>query len=173
MAKYTMLLTEYLESGGKLPALFNVIDGFEATFILKYCASEIGFETPYLFECKLESIARLYIQVYADKIAHLAQAWLHFDAPIKTYYTKENKTFSAGAQHGATTELPLDASSAEPSMTTDTDAYENKEGRGETREEKGETHEEVERAIEFLNRDIEPLIEQLLEKFKLCFMVVY
>lgn len=173
MAKYTMLLTEYLERGGQLPASFSIIEGFSDLFKLHFCDKELGFETPYLFSLKLEEKANLYMQVYADKIGHLAQAWLNFDAPIKTHYTQEYKKFNAGAQHGATTELPIDASSVTPSATTDMNAYENNESIAHTVQESGDTHEEVIQAVDFLNRDIKPLLEKLLNEFKPCFMQVY
>lgn len=173
MAKYTMLLTEYLERGGQLPASFSLIEGFNDLFIKHYCDKELGFETPYLFSIKLEEVADIYMQVYADKISKQTQAWLKFDAPIKVHYTQEDKTFNAGAQHTATTELPINAGTATPSATADMDAYENTEGRGMTLEESGETYDEIENAIEFLNRDIKPLVLKLLDEFKNCFMKVY
>lgn len=173
MAKYTMLLTEYLERGGQLPASFDSIEGFKDLFIRHFCDKELGFETPYLFEIKLQEKADLYINYYADKISKMASAWLKFDEPAKVHYTKENRKLNAGAQHGSTTELPINAVSATPSIKNDADAYENTENRGMEVKEQGETYDEIENAIEFLNRDIQPLLLKLLNEFGPCFMQVY
>lgn len=152
MAKYTMLLAEYLERGGQLPASFSLINGFTDLFKKHYCDKEIGFETELLFFMKLDEKADLYMQAYADKIQRLATAWNVFDAPVKTRYVVDDRTFnagarketfgggarketlsagarketlSAGAQHAETTELPFDSQNAEPNVLSDTDAYEN------------------------------------------------
>lgn len=74
MAKYTQLLAEYLEDGGKLPAVFSQIDGFDELFIGQYCDSEIAFETPVLFGIKLEMQANLVIHAYAKRIIELEGA---------------------------------------------------------------------------------------------------
>lgn len=61
MARFTELLSEYIQEGGKLPALFDniVIDDNTLTdiFTAQYAAREIGFETPPLFEMKLNAYA--------------------------------------------------------------------------------------------------------------------
>ena len=88
MAKYTMLLAEYLQKGGQLPASFALIDGFEDLFVARYCDHEIGFETDALFYIKLEYVANLVMQVYADKIATRAFYWTKANNPVKSYYEK-------------------------------------------------------------------------------------
>ena len=173
MAKYTMLLAEYLAKGGALPSSFALINGFEDLFVAHYCDHEIGFETDTLFKIKLEEKATLFMQVYADKIQKLASAWLQFDAPVKVHYTQEYRKLNAGAQHGSTTELPINATSATPSIQNDADAYENNENVAHTLQESGDTHEEVQSAIDFLNRAIEPLLLKLLNEFRPLFMQVY
>ena len=174
MAKYTMLLAEYLERGGTLPASFSLILGFTDLFKKHYCDKEIGFETEALFFMKLDEKADIYMQAYADKIQRLASAWLNYDAPAKVHFTEEYKTFNGGAQHTETTELPFDASTnIEPSVANDANAYENKDQRATTSRETGMTIDEAQRSVEFLNNKIRPLIVELLDVFKPCFMGVY
>ncbi len=173
MAKYTMLLAEYLEMGGQLPASFALINGFEDLFIARYCDHEIGFETDALFYIKLELKADIYMQKYADKIQRLATAWGIYDNPVRVRFTEEHKQFDGGKQHGSTTELPFDSETAEPSVISDTDAYKNTEARATTEQESGETHDEAIASIEFLNNKVKSLIEDLLNEFKPLFMGVY
>lgn len=173
MAKYTMLLAEYLERGGQLPASFSLINGFEDLFKKHYCDKELGFETELLFYMKLDEKATLYMQAYADKIQRLASAWGVFDAPVKTRYTQEDRTFTGGAQHGETTELPFDSTSAEPNVLSDSDEYTNTESKEYTMQESGETHDEAIQSITFLNSKVYSLLNELLLVFKPCFMGVY
>ena len=84
MAKYTELLAEYLQSGGQLPAAFDTIDGFSDLFIGHFCDREIGFETPKLFEIKLETRANLVIPIYKERIDQLMQFDTMFNEPTKT-----------------------------------------------------------------------------------------
>lgn len=144
MAKYTMLLAEYLQKGGQLPASFALIQGFEDLFVARYCDHEIGFETDELFSIKLEYKANLIMQAYADKIATRTLYWTHAENPIKTYYEKtkiktnlgaKSKTGSdttsygaksittitsntTGAQENKATELPFDDITAKPNSVT-------------------------------------------------------
>lgn len=74
MAKYTELLSEYIEHGGELPAVFDTIEGFEDLFVGRYCDCEIGFETPILFKIKLEAKANLIIPAYAKRISEFEEA---------------------------------------------------------------------------------------------------
>lgn len=64
MAKYTELLSEYIEEGGELPAIFDQIDGFKELFVAEYIDHEIGFETPTIFEIKLNQRANIVIPQY-------------------------------------------------------------------------------------------------------------
>lgn len=83
MAKYTELLSEYIEHGGELPAVFDTIKGFTDLFIGKYCDKEIGFETPILFEIKLNAKANIVIPAYAQRIEELKQAHESLFKPVK------------------------------------------------------------------------------------------
>lgn len=173
MAKYTMLLAEYLEKGGQLPASFADIDGFEDLFKKYYCDKELGFETELLFKMKLEAYADLYIDTYADKIRRKAQAWLEFDAPVKVTYETDDTTFNGGKTKGKTSELPFNEVEAQPSVINENDAYTNKNGRVLRREESGKDDDQVIRALEFLNKEVKSLVKELLDEFKPCFMAVY
>lgn len=173
MAKYTMLLAEYLEMGGQLPASFAEINGFEDLFKAHYCDKELGFETELLFFMKLSAKAEVVIPLYKNKLTRLTNEWENFDDPVRTIAVVENKKFNAGAQKGKTTELPLNASSAQPNVINDTDAYENTENRGTTTRESGNTHEEVKKGIEFLSQPAKKVMYDLLDEFKTCFMLVY
>ena len=68
MAKFTELFSEYIENGGELPAVFDQINGFKELFIGTYCDHEIGFETPVLFQIKLETKANLVTPEYKERI---------------------------------------------------------------------------------------------------------
>lgn len=173
MAKYTMLLAEYLAKGGQLPASFALVAGFEDLFIGRYCDSEIGFETDELFKIKLEAKANEIMQTYADRIAKITTAWTEYDNPVKVIEENENKTFDAGAQKGSTTELPFNSANVEPNTITNTDAYTNEEERGTTRREHGATYDEAEKRLLFLNREVNTLIQKCLNEFKPLFMGVY
>lgn len=199
MAKYTELLSEYLERGGQLPASFALIDGFEDLFKLHYCDKEIGFETEALFQMKLERTARINMPFYADRIRRLASAYYNFDVPAKIRYEKTYGTTkigeqngsttqndNLGAQDGTTTELPFDSATAAPSAkthaeavnnsgagTSHADAQINSDERMTEHRESGYTPDEAMKAVEFLNSQIEPLIQKLLDEFKRLFMQVY
>lgn len=173
MAKYTELFSEYLAKGYALPSSFELIEGFEDLFKKHYCDKEIGFETELLFTMKLDEYATLYMQKYADRIAKIASAWLKFDAPAKVYYEEYNTTFNAGAQGGSIKELPFDATVADPSSVSHTDAYENTEARTVEKRDSGETSDEAIRMLEFLNSKVYNIIETLLKEFKPLFMAVY
>lgn len=147
MAKYTELFSEYLESGGLLPELFEDIDGFTDLFKARYCDNEIGAETETLFAIKLEAKARLHIPVYKQRIDELAALHLGVSGtPTKTHYehtvvtgsdsrtgsltsnTSDGGTQNIGAQKVKVTELP-NSSSALPNNVTDTDASVNSDSR--------------------------------------------
>lgn len=172
-AKYTELLYDYLEDGGSLPSSFELIEGFDDLFCMHYFDKEIGFETELIFAMKLQELADIYMQAYADKIALLANAWLGYDAPVKVHYTKEDITFNGGVQHSESTELPINSATAQPSMLNDVDAYENTNSREHTLEESGFTAEEAQKRIEFLTSKVNSLLVELLDVFKSCFMAVY
>ena len=195
MAKYTMLLAEYLERGGQLPASFSLIQGFEDIFKKHYCDKEIGFETELLFFMKLDEKADLYMQLYADKLTRLAHAYDLFDAGAKVRYTTEDRktnlgaqheetSFTGGAQHTEGTELPFDSETAEPNIVNDSAEYtntnevdrdetENKDNIERRETETGGSLDELQRRIEFVNGKARSLINELLGEFKNCFMGVY
>ena len=88
MALHTITLDEYLNAGGKLPPAFNNIPSiltdiynpenpeaiipteytFSEMFVDRYCAREIGFETPALFYKRLNGVAVLKVEEYVRKI---------------------------------------------------------------------------------------------------------
>jgi hypothetical protein len=173
MAKYTETMTEFLEKGGQLPASFELIQGFEDLFKNKYCDREIGFETEILFVMKLELTAELYMQVYADRIKKLATAWTGYDAPIKTIYRSEERTLNAGEQNSSSTELPIDALTAKPNLTTKNEAYTNSDSFEYNERISGDTYDEAERKIDFLNKKVHLLINELLNEFEPLFMQIF
>lgn len=97
MAKYTELLSEYIEHGGQLPTVFKQITDFEQYFIGRYCDCEIGFETPILFQIKLETKANLVIPAYAKRIAEFEEAQTILTNPTKT----RTKTGEIDRNYGA------------------------------------------------------------------------
>lgn len=173
MAKYTELFIDYVNDGGIVPSSFSLISGFEELFLRHYCDHEIGFETEKLFEIKLQEKADLFMQAYADRIQQLANAWLEYDAPVKTHYTVETRKFNAGQQEGNTTELPIDSEIATPSITTRANAYENNELHTNKIEDYGASYDEAQKRVDYLNERVKSLLVKLLDEFKPCFMQVY
>lgn len=96
MAKYTELLAEYLKDGGTLPAVFEDIDGLKELFVGKYIEREIGFETPELFQIKLEYKANLLVPVYKKRMSELSAAYDAMTNPIK----KRIRTGTLQRQYG-------------------------------------------------------------------------
>lgn len=173
MAKYTETMAEFLEKGGQLPASFGLIEGFEDLFKNKFSDREIGFETEMLFVMKLELTAELYMQVYADRISKLATAWIGYDSPVKVIYRSEERTLNAGEQNSSSTELPINASTAEPNLTTKNEAYTNTDSFEHNERISGDTYDEAERKIDFLNKKVHLLINELLNEFEPCFMQIF
>ena len=129
MAKYTMTLAEYLARGGALPSSFALIEGFEDLFIARYCDHEIGFETDELFNIKLDLKASLVMQLYKDKIDAMALYWAKVPNPTKVHYELATTQYNMGKQKNKTTELPFDASQAEPNLINENDPYSNDDKR--------------------------------------------
>ena len=180
MAKYTMLLAEYLQKGGQLPASFALIQGFEDLFVAKYCDHEIGFETDELFRIKLEYTANLVMQAYADKIATRAFYWTRAENPVKAYYEKtqiktnlgakqrtanettnigervkeSSDTTNVGAQENKTTELPFDDTTAEPNTINNLGAREDSVSHSETEDASVDTLERIESEDAVENNDL-------------------
>lgn len=98
MAKYTELLSEYLASGGELPAAFAQIEGFEDLFVAEYIDREIGYETPELFKIKLELLANLVIPPYLARITALENVSNKIIAPNKKRVRTGNTERTRGGQ---------------------------------------------------------------------------
>lgn len=173
MAKYTMLLAEYLQKGGQLPASFALIQGFEDLFVARYCDHEIGFETDELFRIKLEYTAELVMQAYADRIATRAFYWTKANNPVKAYYEKTKTKTNIGTQQNKTTELPFDAEDAEPNTISDLGEREDNNLLETWKQDNGETIDELMRMLDFLNKDVTTLVQKCLDEFKPLFMGVY
>lgn len=118
-AKYTELFSEYLASGGELPAAFSQIEGFENLFVARYCDKEIGFETETLFKIKLEERAAIVIPAYVKRIEASDAAWLVVTDPTR----KQTRTFDSGEKRTSTRSLPLNAQTAQPTQTATADAF--------------------------------------------------
>lgn len=173
MAKYTMLLAEYLERGGALPSSFSQIQGFEDAFIAEYCDSELGYETPNLFSIKLEAKANLIMKVYKEKIDERAIYWTKLRNPTKVYYEKATTKYDMGPTKGKSTQLPFDAEDAEPNIINEADAVHNEDVRETRKEDNGETIDEVMRVLDYLNKEVNTLVQKCLAEFKTLFMQVY
>lgn len=191
MAKYTELLSEYIENGGELPAVFDQIANFEDLFIGRYCDCEIGFETPILFQIKLETRANLIIPQYVKRLSAFEEAEQLLIQPTKkrvksgsiTYGGEDTHTFTTSDHIRNESELPF-VSSGTPPVTqqytdkghTDTDTI--KKGTTETYNnvtdtESGYTSSEAEALYKALEEPVRILLEDCLNEFKNLFMKVY
>lgn len=103
MAKYTELLSEYIEDGGELPAVFEQIIGFDELFVGYYCDAEIAFETPTLFSIKLNTMANMVIPVYAQRITALKELYRDVLNPRKIR-TKTGQVLRQDGQSVSSTE---------------------------------------------------------------------
>ena len=168
-----MTLAEYLAKGGALPSSFALIEGFEDIFVARYCDHEIGFETDELFKIKLDLKASLVMQLYKDKIDARALYWAKVPNPTKVHYELATTLYNMGKQKNKTTELPFDASQAEPNLINENDPYSNDDKRESRYEDNGETLDDVIKMLDYLNKDTTTLIEKCLNEFKTLFMQVY
>lgn len=105
MAKYTELFATYLLNGGQVPAIFSEIQGFTDLFIGEYADKEIGFETPALFELKLECRANLIMPPYVARIAQLKKASDQLFNPSKKRVKTGNITREYGEQNETNTQI--------------------------------------------------------------------
>lgn len=160
MAKYTETLQEYLQDN-ELPEEFAEIEGFEDVFKAYFIDKEIGFETEELFKVKLSGRSALVIPLYKERIAHINAYISKLANPKKVIKMK------MGAQKIKTTELPIDASNAEPSLVNDNDAYENKQI------EKDYSITNLLSMIKFLKGEDVNIVKNLLAEFDSLFMQVY
>lgn len=168
MAKYTELFAEYLESGGKLPAAFADIEGFEDLFVARYCDKEIGFETETLFHVKLEERAAIIIPAYVKRIEATDAAWLVVTDPTR----KQTRTFDSSEKRTSTRSLPLNAQTAQPTQTATADAF--KDVDSTTFE--GMTPDEAIRRAEYfqkLDGTAWIILDACLREFENLFMKVY
>lgn len=160
MAKYTETLQEYLQDN-ELPEEFEEIEGFENVFKAHFIDKEIGFETEELFKVKLSGRASLVIPMYKERIASINSYLTKIANPTKEI------TFEMGAQKSKTTELPINALTAEPSLVNDNDEYEN------TQTEKDYSITNIISMIKFLKGEDANIITKLLGEFDSLFMQVY
>lgn len=192
MAKYTELLSEYIENGGVLPAIFNQIQGFEDLFIGEYCDCEIGFETPILFQIKLETKANLIIPTYAKRIAALTAAENDLTNPTKKRVKTGSIEYSGQDTHNIVSadkvrtesDLPFGGENTPEVVTnrvinkgyTDTDTLTKgtKETYNEvTDTESGYTPAEAGALFKALEETVKIILKECLAEFKNLFMVVY
>lgn len=112
MAYFTETYLEWLEDGGVIPASFGLIEGFAKAFENRYCDREIGFETPELFQRKLDLRASEVMPIYSARLS----AFEKLD-----YEPKKKSTSNAtiGKRKTSMADLPIDAvSSTEPVPST-------------------------------------------------------
>ena len=170
MAKYTMLLNDYVRQGFSLPS-FDEIEGFSDLFIATFCDREIGFETPPLFEIKLKARAKLVLPYYVKKI-ELQNKYLGLlNAPIKTTYFEEDVKANMGQQHNTATELPINVANATPSSLADIGAREDTNHREGNNREEGTT--DINAILNALNHNVNMVLKDLVKEFDDLFMGVY
>lgn len=173
MARYTETLAQYIDNGNTLPTEFTEITGFSDLFMKYYCDHEIGFETEAIFAVKLEMYADIVIPYYKTKLERIASAWTLWDDPVKTNVDSEALSFTGGAQHGETTDLPINSETAQPNTMVDNAEYTNSQLRTITRTETGATDDEATRRLEFITNAKRLVMFELLKEFKPCFMNIY
>lgn len=173
MAKYTELLTEYIENGGTLPTAFSLITGFEDLFVKHFCNYEIGFETETLFALKLEEKADLYMNLYAERVSAVATAYTHVKAPAKTYYESNSLTQTIGEQDSNVKQVPFNAVDANPSSINHVDESVNTNAETRNRTDSGVSADEAIRVYELLNSKVKNILNDLLDEFEDLFMGVY
>ena len=161
MALYTETLAEWLDDGNALPEECAQLPGLENAFLGRYVTREIGFETPWLFKVKLNAKAAEIIPLYVGRAEALNTA----EAAVLTG-TKQSKTVN-GKTRGTVTEMPINATTAQPNTVTQTDE-------AETRfETTGLTPDEAERAAEFFTKRRASLVGKCADEFNDLFMGVF
>lgn len=167
MAKYTETLIDFLEAGGTLPAVFDNIAGFADLFVQRFCDYEIGFETPELFAQKLEGSAKIHIPYYKKLID--AQGALI--SKLTTGYDREHITTSTlGEQDSKSWAYPFNgASDVNPAARTLSTETVNTVSERST----AYTPDELARMIELAESVKRNLLDELLDKFKNCFMIIF
>lgn len=167
MAKYTETLIDYLEAGGTLPALFESIEGFADLFVQRFCDYEIGFETPELFTQKLEGAAKIYIPYYKK----LIDAQSALISKLSTGYDREHiTTTTLGAQDSKSWAYPFNgATDVNPAARTLSTETINSVSERNT----AYTPDELARMIELAESVKRNILEELLNNFKNCFMIIF
>lgn len=167
MAKYTETLVDYIEAGGTLPALFEEIVGFADLFVQRFCDYEIGFETPELFTQKLEGAAKIYIPYYKK----LIDAQNTLISKLSTGYDREHiTTTTLGEQDSKSWAYPFNAApDVNPAARTLSTETINSVSERST----GYTPDELARMIELAESVKRNLLDELLNKFKNCFMIIF
>lgn len=195
MARYTELFSEWLENGGQLPAIFDEIDGFAEMFKAWYADKEIGFETPILFEMKLQAYAEAHIPIYTAKINELSKLEETASSGIKKQRTRngnetviyaggESQTY--GEQQRTQAEQPYvsaDGSAVAPSQIdvdgthTDTRNYVDRSDvrnyNDITDTDSGYTIDEYMKYFDWVAGAAKSIIIECLNEFKPLFMVIY
>lgn len=174
MAKYTILYGDYINNGGTQPAVFANIQGFADLFLAHFCDKEIGFETEELFNIKLNAYAEIIIPRYKDRIDLLVAFMTNAKGnPTKTHYESHNLTYAQGEQTTDTTELPINATTAEPSLKNKQSGRTDLQSELRTIQDYGQSTEEVLKFIEDLNGKVQILLWNCLSEFDNLFMKVY
>lgn len=167
MAKYTETLLDYIEAGGTLPALFEDITGFPDLFVQRFCDYEIGFETPELFAQKLEGAAKIHIPYYKK----LIDAQSALISKLSTGYDREHiTTTTLGEQDSKSWAYPFNGTSdVNPAARTLSTETINSVSERST----GYTPDELARMIELAESVKRNILNELLDKFKTCFMIIF
>lgn len=174
MAKYTETLADYLAGGGQLPAAFSKIEGFENLFKMKYYDKEIGFETETIFALKLNIVADLYIDQYVDQLEALNYGVTGMKLPVRTQHSVVASDTLLGEQVTKLTDRPIDNSASEPNHISLSEPTNNTSTTTSDVDAKGfNSQMEAYEMVTKLNRLIEPLLNDLLDKFKYLFMMIY
>lgn len=165
MAYFTETYFEWLEDGGAIPASFGLIDGFEKAFENRYCDREIGFETPELFQRKLDLRASEVMPIYSARLT----AFENLDyEPTK----KNTSKATIGKRKTSMADLPINAvSSTEPVPSTISATDEATDS--QTNEASGFTpSERIEWEKALLERRTS-ILQTCLDEFEPLFMQVY
>ena len=173
MARYTMLFKDFIEAGGQYPACFAEIEGLQDAFYGRYCVSEIGFETPSIFQIRLEAKANELVPFYKEKMTLASAQYVGMLTPSKI----ETITHEYGEAHtltkGESLDLPTDAEAfADPTTKTKSDATTDERTDTDTRETGLSALERLE-VLQKLNEIKKPILSKLLDEFKDLFMEVY
>ena len=166
MAYFTETYLEWLEDGGAIPASFGLIEGFEKAFENRYCDREIGFETPELFQRKLDLIAGEVMPIYSARLK--AFNMLGYENPTKVNETRTN----LGKRRTNMAEMPIDATTATapvPSTISETNPVNDEQ----TNEQSGFTPSERIEWEKALLEKRRSIVATCLDEFEPIFMQVY